>query len=235
MNSGNAIEVRSLEFAYSKDVPLLSIPGFTLGKGEVTAVVGKSGCGKSTFLKLLSGQLEAGSGESIEIDGSLAYLAQSDTSFPWLSTRQNIEFPLRRCGWSKSRMRSRSDQLLDLVNLGHVADSYPDALSGGMRQRMLLARTLAASPAITLLDEPFGALDLVTRQAVENGLRRLLEDTNAGSMIIVTHDIDNALSLADRILILGGEPATFVNEVENLKKERDPYNARVRDILDYIK
>jgi len=179
--------------------------------GEIIALVGPSGCGKSTLLRLISGldRVEEG---SVEIDGSAvqkvdqrcAVAFQEPRLLPWRSVERNVELGLRR-GTAPAEGRARVSRLLDLVQLDHAAKLRPRQISGGMAQRTSLARALSRGPGVLLLDEPFGALDALTRLTMQD----LLLDVHRAepaTIILVTHDVDEALQLADRIVLLGSEP-----------------------------
>jgi NitT/TauT family transport system ATP-binding protein len=172
--------------------------------GEFVAIVGPSGCGKTTLLNLLSGFDRATTG-TIERKGETRMVHQKDGLFPWLTVSENIALGLRSIK-DGERRRKQVDDLLGLIRLETFADSYPHQLSGGMRQRVELARALAGSSDILLLDEPFSALDYLTRIHLRQEVARILHE-RPRTVVLVTHDIEEAAQLADRVIVLGDRPA----------------------------
>ncbi|OWV98095.1 ABC transporter ATP-binding protein [Rhizobium sp. R693] len=214
--------------------------------GEFVAILGPSGCGKSTLLNLLSGFLRPQSG-NVTIDGApvapehpaLGYVFQSPNLFPWLSVLENIRFGLRmnRRG-SPQEQRAIAQHFLRLVGLEEHAEEPPHRLSGGQRQRVALARSLALEPRLLLMDEPFAALDAMTRSALNDELLRIWSSLGQ-TVLFITHDIDEAVYLADRVLVLGLPPAGITAEVtidlprhRNQRSTRaDPLFAQLRERL----
>lgn len=193
--------------------PVLRDISFTIDRGEFVAILGPSGSGKSTILRLVAGleqptagQISIGGREVSVTDDRCAVVFQEPRLLPWRSVASNVVLGARR---RKSGQTARVDQLLAEVGLSDVADAWPHQLSGGMAQRVGLARGLAAEPDVLLLDEPFAALDALTRLRMQDLLLQL-HDHHAQTVVLVTHDIDEALYLADRILILGDSPAHIV-------------------------
>lgn len=180
-----------------------------IGRGEFVAVVGPSGCGKTTLLNLFSGFLKPSSG-NVACSGRVRTVYQHDSLFPWQTAAQNIAMGLRELSETESR-RELSD-MLRLIGLEQFADHYPHQLSGGMRQRVELARALAGSTDILLLDEPFSSLDYLTRLRLRRELARMLEELPR-TVVLVTHDIEEAAQLADRILVLSDRPARISREL----------------------
>ena len=178
-----------------------------VGAGEIVAIVGPSGCGKSTLLRLVGG-LDSATGGSIQIDGSrvadvderTAVAFQEPRLLPWRTIAQNVEIGLPR-GTSRRDGRARVRELLALVGLEHAADQHPSEVSGGMAQRASLARALARNPGVLLLDEPFGALDALTRLRMHDLLLKI-HAAEPTTVLLVTHDVEEALYLADRVLLL---------------------------------
>lgn len=178
--------------------------------GEVVVLVGPSGCGKTTILNLLSGFIKPMSG-TVTIQGIIRTVYQQDGLFPWLTVSQNISIGLR----SVKDAVVRNQEMLDLIQLIHLEgfeNHYPHQLSGGMRQRVELARVLAGDSDILLMDEPFSALDYQTRIRMRRELVRVLEKRHR-TVVFVTHDIEEAAQLADRILVLSNRPATIRREL----------------------
>ncbi|WP_088348849.1 MULTISPECIES: ABC transporter ATP-binding protein [Rhodomicrobium] len=193
-------------------VRALSNISVDLHENQITALVGPSGCGKTTLLRIIAG-LDFPTRGAIAIDGKTVQgpgpdrglIFQAYTSFPWLTAVRNVEYGLKILGIDKEERRQRALDFLKLVRLDHVADHYPRSLSGGMKQRVALARTLAQRPRIVLMDEPFGALDAQVRWEMQELLVELVE-AEPRTVVIVTHDIGEALYLADRILFFSRQP-----------------------------
>ena len=197
-------------------------------EGEFVALVGPSGCGKSTLLNILAGILEPECGE-IYVEGSMirgvsshfAYMPQSDLLLPWKTILENVTLYGRLHGQSKEA-RVAAQKEFPVFGLQGYEHAYPDELSGGMRQRAAFLRTALCSADIMLLDEPFGALDVITRNEMQDWLLKLRSELGR-TTLLVTHDIDEALYLADRIVVLGGRPACVTREIDltGVKKSRN--------------
>ena len=185
---------------------------FDVHEYETVALLGPSGCGKSTLLRLIAG-LETPSDGAVRLDGhpvagpgrDRGMVMQSYTSFPWLNVRQNVEYGLRVNGVPRAIRSARAEYFLDLVKLGRFKSAYPDTLSGGMRQRVAIARTLANQPSVLLMDEPFGALDAETRWHMQELLAEIVR-MHKMTLVLVTHDLEEAIFLADRIVFLSARP-----------------------------
>ena len=190
-----------------------------LGQNEFVSLVGSSGCGKSTLLSIVAGLQDPDSGD-MAIDGlpieapglDRGVVFQSYTLLPWLTAQRNIEFALRAAGHAAPERRRIARDHLDLVQLGHCANLYPGELSGGMKQRVAIARALSYRPKMLLMDEPFGALDALTRQQMQELLTEIW-DKHRLTVLFVTHDVEEAIYLSDRIVVMGIGPgrvtATF--------------------------
>ena len=178
----------------------------TVENGEFISVVGPSGCGKSTILSLLAGLLQPSEGNLI-INGTIGYMLQKDHLLHWRSIRQNVLLGLEIQNKLTSENIDYTEFLLEQYGLGEFKDHYPWQLSGGMRQRAALIRTLAVKPDILLLDEPFSALDYQTRLSVSDEIGSIIRNTGK-TAILVTHDISEAISLADRVIVLSKRPAS---------------------------
>jgi NitT/TauT family transport system ATP-binding protein len=192
-----------------------------LNKGEFFAVVGPSGCGKSTLLDLMAGLTPPTQG-TIEFEGrpvrgtvpdGVGVVFQEDACFPWLTVTDNIAFGMRESGLGGADMQHRLDHALDLMGLRDFARAYPAQLSGGMRQRVCIARTLALQPRLILLDEPFGALDQQTRLLMGDELLRVWRETGS-TVLLITHALDEAAMLADRIAVMSARPGRVLEIVE---------------------
>ena len=173
-------------------------------KGSFTCIVGASGCGKTTVLNLIAGLDEPSAG-TIEVTGRSALMFQESALFPWLTAAGNVELALRLRGVRKSQRRARALELLDLVHLGGFASKRPHELSGGMRQRVALARALAQDADVLLMDEPFGALDAITRDLLHEELEGVWQQTGL-TIVFVTHNVREAARLGDRIVLLASRP-----------------------------
>jgi NitT/TauT family transport system ATP-binding protein len=181
-----------------------------ISRGEFVAVVGPSGCGKTTLLNLFSGFLKPSLGR-VMCSGRVRMVYQHDSLFPWQTTAQNIALGLRDLS-SESERERQLKEMLRLINLEEFAGHYPHQLSGGMRQRVELARALAGDTDILLLDEPFSSLDYLTRLRMRRELARMLEELPR-TVVLVTHDIEEAAQLADRIVVLSDRPARICREL----------------------
>ena len=205
---------------------------FEVGEGEFLAVIGPSGCGKTTLLSLAAGLLAPSSGE-VTRAGRCGYMLQKDELFPWRTIEKNIFLPLEIRREKEKNARSGAVELAKKYGLGDFLQSYPAELSGGMRQRAALIRTLAADPDILLLDEPFSALDYQTRLNVCEDVSKILRGEHKTALLI-THDISEAISLADRVLVLTARPAKvayshtldFGDVVSPLKRREMPKKKR---------
>jgi NitT/TauT family transport system ATP-binding protein len=178
--------------------------------GEFVCLVGASGCGKTTLLNLVAG-LDQPTGGTVERAGRTAVMFQDASLFPWLSVRKNVELALRFQGVPRIQRRARAAELLELVRLSGFDDRQPHELSGGMRQRVALARALAQEAEVLLMDEPFGALDAMTRDIMHDELERIWRSTGS-SVLFVTHNVREAARLADRIVVLTSRPGRVAEE-----------------------
>jgi len=188
--------------------------------GEFRVLLGPSGCGKSTLLRLIAGLDRADVGEVLVNDQSVhgpgkdrGMVFQKYTSFPWLTVAGNIAYGLKINGVPEAQRKETVAQLIQEVGLGGFENAYPETLSGGMQQRVAIARTLALRPAVILMDEPFGALDAQTRGEMQQLLLKVW-DESASTILFVTHDVEEAVYLADRIFIMSAHPGTIVEDVQ---------------------
>lgn len=220
---------RSFKKAGSKDMfQALGPIDLTLNKGEFFSVVGPSGCGKSTLMDVLSGLAKPSSGQVMfegkvisGVPDGVGVVFQEDASFPWLNVRDNIAFGLRRSGVDGPEVQRRVDYALGFMGLKDFAAAYPAQLSGGMRQRVCIARTLVMQPRLILLDEPFGALDQQTRLLMGDELLRLWRETSA-TVLLITHALDEAAMLSDRVGVMSSRPGLFIDMVETgWERDRD--------------
>jgi NitT/TauT family transport system ATP-binding protein len=209
---------------------------FRIAEGEVVSLIGPSGCGKSTLLNMGSGLDRPSEGE-VFVDGELvtkpnphvAFMLQKDLLLPWRTIRENVEFGLEIQGVAAAERQTRSLELLRKCRLPDFANHYPHQLSGGMRQRAALARTLAVEPRVLLMDEPFSALDAQTKMILQQDLGRTLKDTGKTALFI-THDLTEAIALSDRILVMSARPGQIIEEItvdlphrdNPMKRREDP-------------
>jgi NitT/TauT family transport system ATP-binding protein len=204
--------VRGGSGARGQQVPVLRNVSFDVRQGEICSLIGESGCGKTTLLRTIQGLQTLDSG-SILVDGvsvtspgrDRGFVFQQASLLPWRSARRNVEFGLELQGVPKTERARLGTRLLELVGLGHAAEQFPHQLSGGMQQRIGLARALAIDPAILLMDEPFSALDAQTREVLQAELLRIHDET-AKTTLFVTHDLDEAIYLSDRVVVLAAKP-----------------------------
>lgn len=183
-----------------------------IAEGEFVCVLGPSGCGKSTILRIVAG-LEKQSLGTVTTKSRPSVVFQEHGIFPWLTVAQNVAYPLKLRGVSKSERRAKVDELLELVGLSDFSKYYPAQISGGMRQRASVARALADDGDVLLMDEPFGALDEQTRVTLQQDLLDIWDRTSKAVMFI-THSVDEALLLADRVLVMSTRPGKIIEEVK---------------------
>src|SRR5215510_12936249 len=210
-------------------VPALGPLDFEFRRGEFVAVVGPSGCGKSTLLEIIAGLVRPSAG-AVEMDGraitgtvadEIGVVFQEDATFAWLNVWDNVAFGLRRAGAAPAEVARRVDYALAFMGLTEFSHAYPAQLSGGMRQRVCIARTLVLRPRLILLDEPFGALDQQTRLLMGEELLRLWRETRA-TILLITHALDEAAMLADRIGVMSARPGRLLDIVATeWGRERD--------------
>ena len=210
----------------------LSDVNLSIAKGEFVSLIGHSGCGKSTVLNLIAGLLEASEGGLIcngrEIDGpgpERAVVFQNHSLLPWMTCFGNVHLAVERVFGgkeSKAQLKERTLQALNMVGLSHATHKHPNEISGGMKQRVGIARALAMEPKVLLLDEPFGALDALTRAHLQDELMKIVAATKS-TVIMVTHDVDEAVLLSDRIVMMTNGPAATIGEVlsVDLPRPRD--------------
>ena len=218
--------------------------------GEVVSLIGPSGCGKSTLLNIGSGLTAPSEGEAF-VDGErvegpnahVAFMLQKDLLLPWRTIAENVQFGVEIQGVPLPERQKRAKTLLDTLNLGEFASHYPHQLSGGMRQRVALARTLAVDPTVLLLDEPFSAVDAQTRIVLQRELAQTLKRSGKTALLI-THDLLEAVTLSDRVLVMSRRPGQIIDEIKiELPRRDDPiarrsdpkvnqYVARLMDQLD---
>ena len=221
MSSKAMIEVEGVSRTFQGDNEVIALQdiSFSMQKGEFLCIVGQSGCGKSTLLRIMSGIDPIHEGQ-VRINGqvvdkpsrSRGMVFQESRLLDWMNVRQNVEFALP--GVEKAERRRRAEEYISMVGLQDFAKAMPRQLSGGMAQRVSIARALVNRPEVLFMDEPFGALDYMTKINMQNELLRIREK-NAMTVIFVTHDIDEAVYLSDRILVLSKNPGKIKTIIEN--------------------
>ncbi len=219
-NVKKSFRIRGRREADDRILNVLGDVSFDVQQGEVVSLIGESGCGKTTLLKIIQGLIRLDGG-SVLVDGMSVTTPGRDRGFvfqhasllPWRNARQNVEFGLELHGVKASERADRAGRLLDLVGLAHAADQFPHQLSGGMQQRIGLARALAIDPAILLMDEPFSALDAQTRETLQAELLRIHAETRK-TTLFVTHDLDEAIYLSDRVVVLAARPGRVQQIIE---------------------
>jgi len=213
--------------------PVLDDFSLTAAAGEFVTLIGPSGCGKTTLLRIVAGLLPATSGTvavagkpSVGPSRDKAVVFQHFNLFPWRTTLANAAYGLEIQGMSRKEREERTMRWLRMLNLERYAGHYPGEISGGMRQRVGIARALAIEPKLLLMDEPFGALDALTREHLQGELQRIAETTSL-TILFVTHSIDEAVYLSDRIIVMGTQPGRIIREFAiDLRRPRYDYNFR---------
>ena len=198
---------------------------FSVSEGEFVAIIGPSGCGKTTLLSLAAGLLRATQGKVFNSGVSFGYMLQKDELFPWRTIEKNIYLPLEIKHRNTEENRKHAISLAEKYGLKQFLKSYPSSLSGGMRQRAALIRTLAVNPQVLLLDEPFSALDYQTRLTVCDDVYKIIRNEGKTALLI-THDISEAISVADKIFVLSKRPATVIAEHKLAFTETEPLKRR---------
>lgn len=229
------LDVHGLCHYYGDDHPAVRDVNFAVETGELACIVGPSGCGKSTLLRCVAGLLAPSDG-AVRLNGELVTKVPTDLAvvfqdysrslFPWLSVTRNVEFPLRWRGLRKSERRARAAKALGDVGLHNVGDKFPWQLSGGMQQRVSIARALASNPALLLMDEPFASVDAQTRFDLEDLLRRVQREQGS-TVLFITHDIDESVYLGNRVLVLSASPGKITADLPiDLPADRDQIATR---------
>jgi NitT/TauT family transport system ATP-binding protein len=240
MSDGVHVALREVTRIYPaqsghSEVHALGPVNLDLRHGEFVGIVGPSGCGKSTLLEIVAGLTNPTTG-SVTFEGvrvrnqvpdGVGVVFQEDASFPWLTVRDNVAFGLRRAGINEAEINLRVDHAIAFMGLNAFQRAYPSQLSGGMRQRVCIARTLVMRPRLILLDEPFGALDQQTRLLMGEELLRLWRET-AATVMLITHALDEAAMLSDRVAVMSSRPGRFI-DILNTDWPRDRDSRIVAD------
>jgi len=222
MIKGKTLDIVGLQKVFPINGGFLSVldgVNFMAESGELICIVGRSGCGKSTLLKIVAGFVPPSSGKLL-VKGTAAkapgpdrcVIFQEDALFPWLTVRENIAFGLRGRGRSKGSQTTEVERFLELVGLGEFGDYLPSEISGGMKQRVALARVLILNPAVLLMDEPFASLDAQSREEMQDLLLTLRQELGH-TILFVTHDVNEAVLLADRVLLMSRLPGRIREEI----------------------
>ncbi|MFV0496683.1 MAG: ABC transporter ATP-binding protein [Candidatus Fimivivens sp.] len=230
---GPVVQAERLSLTYQSDegeIEAIHDISFAVYEGEIVSVIGPSGCGKSTLLSIVSGLLEPTSGRvDISGGGNIGYMLQKDSLFPWRTIRQNVMLGVEIRSQDKKAACAYVDDLLHTYGLWAFRDSFPSQLSGGMRQRAALIRTLAVRPKLLLLDEAFSALDYQTRLAVSDDIASIIRREKK-TALMVTHDISEAIAMSNRVIVLSRRPAVVksVYEIEFAAGRGTPMQCRER-------
>jgi NitT/TauT family transport system ATP-binding protein len=238
------VTISNLSKRYGSNSPVLQQINLAIEKGEFVSLIGPSGCGKSTLLKLISGLTTASSG-SIMVDGmtpvnarkTVSYIFQDATLLPWRNVTRNVGLGLELEHVNRDARKAKVQSLLELVGLTHVAQAYPRQLSGGMKMRVSVARALATTPRLLLMDEPFGALDEMTRDRLNEELLRLRAEQN-WTAVFVTHSVAEAVFLSTRIVVLAPSPGRIAQQIEidlpfprtSLTRESEQFESYVTEV-----
>ena len=224
-----------------EDLTVIDNVSFDVKEGEFVTIIGPSGCGKSTLLSIIAG-LESYDSGDIVVKGhrigstgpDIVIIFQEESLFPWLTVEENVEFGLKQKGLSKEERKRIASEYIELVELTPFAQSRVHQLSGGMKQRVAIARGLALNPRILLMDEPFGALDARTRQVLQNEVQEIHEKTKK-TILFVTHDVREAVSLGDRVIVFTHRPARIKQQyIVDLPRPRDSEDPALIGIINSI-
>ncbi|MCI4373859.1 MAG: ABC transporter ATP-binding protein, partial [Thermoplasmata archaeon] len=217
---------------------------FEVKDADFLAIVGPSGCGKSTLLRLIQGLDHPTSGQIFfrdkpveRVNHEMAMVFQNFALFPWLTVTQNVTIGLEALGWAPDRIRAQAERYISVTGLEGFEEAYPRELSGGMRQRVGLARALAVEPAVLLMDEPFSALDPLTAESLREEILQLWRDPALPpeAVVLVTHNIEEAIQLADRIVVMARRPSHVLSAVDvDLPRPRDRKSAAFYDLTDRV-
>jgi NitT/TauT family transport system ATP-binding protein len=217
-----ALSVRGVSMRFGAGLTVLDDINFEVRKGEFLCIVGPSGCGKTTLLRLLAGLMQPTEGTVTFFgkqvtgpsrDRAIVFQDYSKALLPWRTVSGNVSLSLEAQGVRERDRKLLIENLLATMNLGHAADRFPNQLSGGMQQRVQIARCLALQPKLLLMDEPFGALDAITRQVLQDEAARLAAE-NDTTIVFITHDLEEAIYLGDRVVVLAANPGRIAEEID---------------------
>ena len=221
------LEVKNLKKEF-EDLKVIDNISFSVEKGEFLILFGPNGCGKTTLLKLIAGLIEPTSGDvllhgenlkkKLNHNHKIGFVFQEDRLFPWKTVYENLNIVLEHFFSNEKERQAIIKKYLNLVGLWNFRDYYPNKLSGGMKQKVALARALAIGPEFILLDEPFGALDVYSREKLQEETLRIWRETNK-TMVFVTHNIDEALKMGQKIILLSGRPSKIIKKFTDLSKK----------------
>lgn len=238
------IEIQQINKVYTdkdnQDNTVLRDINLEIPKGQFVSILGPSGCGKSTLLSMIAGLTSATSGDIIVDDKKVlkpgkdrGMVFQEAALFPWMNVTENVVFPLRK-EMNKKQAAERARHFLQMVQLSNYASHYPHELSGGMQQRVSIARSLAMDPAVLLMDEPFGALDEQTRSRLHGQLETIWIDTQK-TIVFVTHSISESIKLSDRIVVMGTRPGTIIADISvDIARPREQHKQQVAALEEQI-
>ena len=247
MNTDKFLQLDNIEKTFplpgGKEYKAVVDVNVNIKKNEIVSIIGHSGCGKSTLLNMIAGLDAQTKGNIIlnnkEITGpgpERAVVFQNHSLLPWLSVYQNIEMAVKKVmpELSSSELRQRVEHFVSMVNLDHAKDKFPGEISGGMKQRVGIARALSIKPDVLLMDEPFGALDSLTRANLQEHLMRIQESVQ-NTVIIITHDIDEAVLLSDRVIMMTNGPEATIGEILEVNIPRPRDRVALQSNLEYIR
>jgi len=245
-NESDFIKVENVEMVFESRKGRFHALGeinLSVARGEFVTLIGHSGCGKSTLLNLMAGLLRPSTGvllcdrREIAAPGpERAVVFQNHSLLPWLTCAQNVDLAVERvfgASENKAQLKARTQAALELVSMGHAAGKRPQEISGGMKQRVGIARALAMEPKVLLLDEPFGALDALTRAHLQDELLKIVARTRS-TVVMVTHDVDEAVLLSDRIVMMGNGPAARIGEILPVRLPRPRDRVQLAEDPDYV-
>ena len=241
------LEFQGVEKAFplgkGKEYVAVTDVNLEIKENEIISIIGHSGCGKSTLLNMIAG-LDMATGGVISLEGNVltgpgperAVVFQNHSLLPWLSVYQNIEMAVKKVmpELNAKELRERVEKFVSMVNLDHAKDKYPGEISGGMKQRVGIARALSIKPKVLLMDEPFGALDSLTRANLQEHLMRIQQSVK-NTVIIITHDIDEAVLLSDRVIMMTNGPEATIGEVLEVNLERPRDRVSLQHDPEYIR
>lgn len=238
------IQIKDISYSVDEDSPVIDDLSFDCEKDEFISIIGPSGCGKSTLLRIIAGLMKPDKGKVMylgkEVRGpslGIGFVFQDFALLPWLTNLENVKIGCSRMNLSDSEKETKSEIMLDKLGLGGFERSYPNVLSGGMKQRVGIARALVSDPKILLMDEPFSSLDQLTADTLRSDIIEHLKNKNlpVNSVIMVTHNVEEAVWLSDKIVILSKKPShvSAIRRID-MKRPRNKRSGEFLDIMDFI-